>query len=194
MPVWPASAVLGATIYLIGSASGVSQVYDQIEELFESLASFTPRLQGYMAVNMRSNLRQNVVSILQCILEIIARSEKIIKEGRFRKYLGVSFVGRDEGITELFAKLRRLCDEDERLVLPISYATSQRLDSKTETIGQSTQVLVETVTGMNAKLADLAIDAKGMLSTDTSAYTVEMASIFRSCMLSWPRIQIRTKR
>ena len=51
-PIGPACAVLGATMYLVGSASGVSQVYDQIEELFEKLHSFTLRLQEYIAVDM----------------------------------------------------------------------------------------------------------------------------------------------
>src|ERR1700753_1399620 len=148
-PVGPACAILGATMYLVGSASGVSQVYDQIEQLFEKLYSFTIRLQEYVTVEMGYSLRQNVVAILTCVLEIIARSEKVIKEGRFRKYLGVAFVGKDEAIVEAFSNLQRLCDEEERLVLALSYTTSQRLDTKADTIGQSTQVLVEKVSQMN---------------------------------------------
>jgi fungal STAND N-terminal Goodbye domain len=160
-PVSPVCALLTATAFLVGSANGVSQVYDEIEQLFEKLGSFTIRLEEYFKAEVEDSLRANLVSILCCVLDIIAYSEKAIKDGRFRKYLGIAFVGKDEAIKKAFSRLERLCDEESRLVTAISYTSGQRVDSKMDRLSQSTQKLVDGTAEMTDHLKTLATHSAG---------------------------------
>lgn len=140
-----ASVILGATAYLVGAVEGVSHVYDQIEELFEQLGSFTVRFQRYMSVELGHDLRQKVVEVLGCVLEVIACAEKAVKDGRFKKYVGMAFIGKDEGVKLAMLRLNKLCQDEERLVAAISYESGQRLGTKADEIDQQTRQINEQV-------------------------------------------------
>jgi hypothetical protein len=136
-PVAPASAVLGAVIFIVEAANGASEAYDWIEKLFEKLGEFVIRLEQYMEGGMNIQLQNKVVAIFSCLLEILGSSEKAIKNGRFRKFTAVLFLGQDEKVKESFDRLSRLIDDEGRLVFAILYANTQRIVQNTE---ESTKV------------------------------------------------------
>ena len=127
-PFAPASTVLGAVFFLVNAADGVSDACDWIEELFDKLGGFTQRLEEYVDGGMNIHLQHKVVAILSCLLEIFGRSEKVIKDGRFRKFTAVLSLGEDKQVKASFNHLAKLFDDEERLVLALSYAINQRID------------------------------------------------------------------
>jgi hypothetical protein len=78
-PFAPASVVLGSVIFLVRAADGVSEAYNWIEQLFDKLGGFTQRLEEYVDGGMNAHLKQKAIAILACLLEILARSEKLSK-------------------------------------------------------------------------------------------------------------------
>jgi hypothetical protein len=81
-PFAPASTVIGAVVFLMNATNGVSEAYDWIDQLFDKLRDFTLRLDEYCNGDIGAHLGANVAQILECLLEILARSEKTIKDGR----------------------------------------------------------------------------------------------------------------
>jgi hypothetical protein len=147
-PIAPASTILGAALFLVKSAEGVSDAYDSIESLFERLTSFSLRLDEYVGAGMNSSLQRNAIDILTCLLEVLARAEHVVKEGRWKKYLGVTLLGKDDKVQGLLQKLESLFVEEERLVVAITYATNQRVEKTT------TEGLAQTKE-MTSKIDDL---------------------------------------
>jgi hypothetical protein len=84
-PFAPASTILNAVVFLVKAADGVSEAYDWIEQLFDKLGDFTVRLDEYIKGGISAHLETKVVRILGCLLEILARSEKTIKDGRWKR-------------------------------------------------------------------------------------------------------------
>ena len=119
-----ASPVLGAVLYLVLAAKGVSRVYDSISELLSQLGSFTGRLEEYAKVALDSKLRRKVVEILTVMLEIFARSERAIKKGRLPQYLSVTFLSGNEKVARALDHLRALIDTETRLVGALTYSAT----------------------------------------------------------------------
>jgi hypothetical protein len=133
-PFAPASTIFGAVVFVVKAADGVSEAYDWIDQLFDKLGDFTVRLDEYCTEDIGPHLGTKVVQILECLLEILARSEKTIKVGRWKKYAAVLFLGKDEEIKASFDKLAKLFDDEQRLVSAIIFATNQRMDKRIEGI------------------------------------------------------------
>jgi hypothetical protein len=153
-PIAPASTVLGAVLFLVKSAEGVSDAYDSIESLFETLTSFSLRLNEYVGAGMNNSLQLNAIEILTCLLEVLARSEHVVKDGRWKKYLGVTLLGKDDKIRGLLKKLETLFVEEERLVIAITYATNQRVE-------KTTNESLENTKDITVKLDDLTVSVQG---------------------------------
>lgn len=162
-PLAPASVILGSVLFLVKSAGGVSEAYDWIEQLFDKLGGFAQRLEEYVQGGMNAHLRQKVIAILACLLEILARSEQIIKDGRFKQYAAVLFLGRDEEVNTSFSKLAKLFDDEQKLVQAITYATNQKIDKMTEEIDKTAKKTLKTAEHMDAKLDGLASCIQGTL-------------------------------
>ncbi|KAH0559932.1 hypothetical protein GP486_003547 [Trichoglossum hirsutum] len=152
-PFTPASTILGAVVFLVKAADGVSEAYDWIEQLFDKLGDFTVRLDEYIKGGI-SALETKVVQILGCLLEILARSEKTIKDGRWKKYAAVLFLGKDEEIKASFEDLAKLFEDEQRLVSAITFATNQRMDKRIEEIEKTGKQMLEA-----AKRAEIGVDA-----------------------------------
>lgn len=120
--------------FVLQAASGVSEAYNWIEQLFAKLDEFTDRLGEYLEGDVRSKLENKIVSIFACILEILARAEQAIKDGRFKKYAALLFLGRDEETKAAFDQLSLLFEEEARLVGAINLATTQNVAQKVEVI------------------------------------------------------------
>ena len=163
-PFAPASAVLGAVLLLVKAADGVSEAYDWIEQLFDKLSGFTQRLEEYLEGGMNAHLQQRVIAILSCLLEILGESEKVIRDGRFRKYAAVLFLGRDERVKASFDYLAKLFDDEQRLVLAISYATNQRIDKKTDKIDMNAERTREVSEQVDKKLDKMSLSLQGTIA------------------------------
>jgi hypothetical protein len=153
-PFAPASTILGAVVFLVKAAGGVSEAYDWIEQLFDKLGDFTLRLGEYIKGGISVHLEGKVVQILGCLLEILARSEKTIKDGRWKKYAAVLFLGKDDEIKTSFEDLAKLFEDEQRLVSAITFATNQRMDRRIEEIEKTGKQTLEA-----AKRAETGVDA-----------------------------------
>ena len=87
-PFPPASALFGAVFFLIQAANGVPEAYDWIDRLFDKLEHFAGRLNHYCRANEFPCVQNKIVQKLGCILEILARFEKIVKSGRYKIICG----------------------------------------------------------------------------------------------------------
>jgi hypothetical protein len=133
-PFAPASTVLGAAIFLVQAADGISEAYNWIETLFNRLAGFTQRLEQYAGSNTNPYLQQKLISILSYPLELIGCSEMIMKEGRFRRYAASSFLGKDDVLKAAFDRLNDLFKDEHRLVQAIEWLDGlRRFDSISRT-------------------------------------------------------------
>ena len=138
IPFSMASPVLGAVLFLVGSAKGVSEAYENIAVLLSKLEDFTGRLQEYTRAAVDPKLKKKVVDILTTLLEIFARSEKLIRNGRVKQYLSVTFLGSNEKITKLMTRLNSLMDTETRLVGSLVYSTALKTN---ETVDRSERIL-----------------------------------------------------
>lgn len=78
--------IFGAVVFLVQTAEGVSDAYDLIDQLFDQLGDFAVRVVQY-SKSTSLNLKTKLVQILECLLEILAQLEKVIKEARARSFL-----------------------------------------------------------------------------------------------------------
>ena len=137
-PFSMASPVLGAVLFLVGSAKGISQAYDSITTLFSKLEDFTGRLQEYTRAAVDPKLKRKVVDILTTLLELFARSEKLIKKGRFKQYMSGTFLGSNEKIVGVMTRLNSLIDTEDRLVGSLVYSTVLKTN---ETVGRNEKTM-----------------------------------------------------
>jgi hypothetical protein len=153
-PFAPASTIFGAIAFVVKAAEGVSEAYDWIDQLFDKLQDFTVRLEVYCEGGTNPHLETKLVQTLACLLEILARSEKVIRTGRWKKYAAALFLGKDEKINALFQKLAKLFDDEQRLITAIAFVTNQRMDKRIEEIEKAGN---QTLEGM--KRAEIGLDA-----------------------------------
>ena len=137
-PFSMASPVLGAVLFLVGSAKGVSEAYDSITTLLSKLEDFTGRLQEYTRAAVDPKLKKKVVDILTTLLEIFARSEKLIKKGRVKQYMSGTFLGGNEKIANAMARLNSLIDTENKLVGSLVYSTVLKTN---ETVDRSEKTM-----------------------------------------------------
>ena len=137
-PFSMASPVLGAVLFLVGSAKGVSQAYDSITTLLSKLEDFTGRLQEYTRAAVDPKLKKKVVDILTTLLELFARSEKLIKKGRFKQYMSGTFLGSNEKIVGAMTRLNSLIDTEDKLVGSLVYSTVLKTN---ETVGRNEKTM-----------------------------------------------------
>lgn len=136
-----ASPVLAAVLFLVIAAKGVSEAYDSIIKLLSQLEDFTGRLEEYTKAAVEPKLRKKIVNILTILMEIFARSEKLIKKGRFKQYMSVTFLGGNEKVVQGMERLRSLVDTETRLVGSLTYSKALRTS---DTVDRSERVLQRT--------------------------------------------------
>ncbi|KAF1952492.1 hypothetical protein CC80DRAFT_452308 [Byssothecium circinans] len=126
----PSSAVIGACLYLVKSCERVTEAYDWIEQVFNELQEFSDRLNIYTQGSIDTILEKKIVVILSFMLRIIGRSESLIKEKRFREYLRVTFLGKDEKTKKLLEDLNKLFIGEGQLINALMYASNRRIEEK----------------------------------------------------------------
>ncbi|KFY16290.1 hypothetical protein V492_01437, partial [Pseudogymnoascus sp. VKM F-4246] len=129
-----AGAVFGAVVYLLKACEEIEASYGLVETLFEEMVEFTVRLREYAKVEVGESMRKKVVATLACMLEIIGRSEELIRTRRFRHFIGVTWVGKDEKTRDALDRFRKLIDGEERLVVAVTYSSVQSTKQNVDTL------------------------------------------------------------
>jgi hypothetical protein len=73
------------------------------------------------------------------------RSEKLIRDRRFREYLRVTFLGKDEKTRKLLDDLNVLFGSEQRFVLAVTFASTQRTEDKANAIMDKTRENAENI-------------------------------------------------
>ena len=106
----------GSVSFLIKSAQGVSSLYDSIEEFFDTLKPFLDRLAVYSQRELSPELEDLVTDVLIAIIRINGIATSIIsRNNRALQYLRV-VLGKDEGIAKELAALKKLLEDESRMV------------------------------------------------------------------------------
>ncbi|TAQ86604.1 hypothetical protein B7494_g5067 [Chlorociboria aeruginascens] len=164
----PAPAVLGSVLYLVKMCEQVSKAYDWIEQIFAELQEFSKRLSHYFSHdNIDAGLKAKAVAILAFMLQIIGRSEKLVRQGRFGHYLRVTFLGKDEKTRKLLENLNRQLTGEHYYVLALTYTsakkieeTSSRIESLEKDMHNDVQAIVEDVGAVSADIDNLSSSVK----------------------------------
>lgn len=159
-PFSPCSQILEAALFLVRSARGVSSAYDCIANLLGQLGAFTARLEEYTKAAVDSKLRKKVTDILTTLLEILARSEKLIRQGRIEQYLRVTFLGNNAKVAAAMSRLKELMDTEEKLVVSLTYSTTQRMDKTVERTERGVERNEQTLDGIVGSLNESRKDSK----------------------------------
>ena len=150
----PTSMVFGAVAYLINAGHGVSSNYDSIVELFQEIRAFTTRLTVHTRQNISKELRDIVTEILSTLIKICAMSSKLISHGRVGQFLRGVVLGKDETIAAEMANLRRLTEDEEKLVGALTLAGVNQLGLQ---MGYATNMLGDTQSGVHEVIDKLAV-------------------------------------
>ncbi|KAL8951463.1 MAG: hypothetical protein Q9222_002564 [Ikaeria aurantiellina] len=147
-PYGPASsAIFGAVLHLIRAADRVSEAYDWVEQALGQLQDFPDRLNLYRQNAIDSVLEKKSLVILTCLLKVIGRCETLITRGRFRHYLHVVFLVKDEKTKKILDELNESLDKEQSYVVAASYASQKTTESRVKTLAETaveTQKRVET--------------------------------------------------
>ncbi|KAH8890177.1 hypothetical protein GQ53DRAFT_842374 [Thozetella sp. PMI_491] len=130
------TGVIGALYHLVKSCESVSDAYDWIEQVFKELQDFSERLEIYAQTVLDSILRKKIAAILSFMLRVIGRAECLVRERRFREYLRVTFLGKDAETKKLVDDLNRLFGSEQRFLLAVTYASTQKTEEATKKIGE----------------------------------------------------------
>jgi hypothetical protein len=159
------SAVLGAVVYLLRACDGVSSAYDWVEQLFRELQDFSERLAQYVeSPQLDPVLRRKIIAILAVLLKVIGRSQKLIRERRFREYLRVTFLGKDSTTKKLIDELNRTLESEQRYTVGVTYATTQRIEEVVKATDEKVNRALETIEADKDKKA-LAEDESRLRNT-----------------------------
>lgn len=154
----PSSMCFGAAMYLINAAHGVSSSLDAISDLLGVLKDFTVRLKVYNREDLSLELREKLTEILVTVLDIFARSTKVIKDGvlnRLKSFGKNILLGNDLQMQNLVAKLDKLTLSEDRLVSAETLVETKRTARGVDAVQIS-------VTDNTAKLSHLAISTHEM--------------------------------
>ena len=162
----PASVVLGSVLHLVTSCRLVTNAYDWVQAIFAELEEFAEALPSYVTADLPDALRRKIVAILAFVLRIIGRSETLIRRNRFRQYLRVTFIGKDEKTKALVEDLNRLLANQQRLVVALTY---EKVNDVAQ-IGSETKGATDNI---NHKIDGIADGLNDLAATQVSQQQLE---------------------
>ena len=145
----------------VKAAEGVSNCYDAIAELFTELKNFTARLNVHVLHDFPPDLHQIFVKIFVSLLSVCELSAKLIKDGRVMKYFKVSLLSRDEAIQEELAKLRRLTEEEHRVVSTLALSVTKTTQNTVNDIRTGLTHVGTSIDQLNESMASLQVAMNG---------------------------------
>lgn len=148
------AALMAAALYLVKACDEVSNSYNVIENLFAELAEFSTRLEEYVKGNLGKSMKNKIVGTLSCMLEIMGRSEELIQKKRFKHFIGVAWLGKDDKTRALLERLNTLITSEERLVVAVTYSTVQKTDQAAERIEMTTEETKQGVQRLNTDVQE----------------------------------------
>jgi hypothetical protein len=157
-PFPPAVAILGAVAFVIKISGDMSQMYDSVEGLLDHLTSFLTRMEEYVNGNssgMKPGQSKSVVSVLTCLLEVLAECEHLLKDGRWKRFGKLLMLGEDDKVKPLLQKLERILDNEQRMVSAMAYSTNLRVETKTDELGKTIKETLDEVQKSNDALSDI---------------------------------------
>ncbi|KAI9713573.1 MAG: hypothetical protein M1820_000955 [Bogoriella megaspora] len=177
----PATIVLGSVMHLLMSCQEVTNAYDWLQTVFAELEEFAQRLQSYSQTEISDALRRKIVAILAFILRIIGRSETLIRRNRFREYLRVTFIGKDEKTKALVEDLNKLLANEQRLVVALTY------EKTSEIAGLATSAVQ-----IGAETRDVVVDIQQNVSNISDALNENAAKQINQAQLENLRAVLKT--
>lgn len=134
----PSSAIFGAVLHLIRAAEGVSEAYDWIERALGQLQDLPDRLNLYRQNDIDAVLAKKISAILTCLLKVIGRCETLITRGRFRHYLQIVFLVKDEKTKKILEEMNESLDKEQRYVVAATYASQKTTETGVKMLAQTT--------------------------------------------------------
>ena len=132
------SAVLGTLAHLILSSRKVSDSYDWIEQVLRTeLRGIPSILEQILAAPPDSFVENKVICVLATVYHIIDHMHDLVQEGRFRRYLKVTFLDQDATTKDLIATLHRELAGQQSYLAAVTYNTTQRTHLVVREIDQS---------------------------------------------------------
>jgi hypothetical protein len=120
-PYAPAAIAFGAASYLLQACEKVSKCYDAVEELFREIGNVTMRLKEYEHGTMEASLKAKMADMLAYILNIIGKTEQVVRRGRIKKWAKSIFMSDDE-VNPCLEKLQKFAEEELGLVVALTFA------------------------------------------------------------------------
>lgn len=123
-PFAPSAPVINAAFYLLLACEKVAESYEFVEDVFAELQEFSDRLMLYSVSDMDAVMIKKCTAIMVFVFKILGRSEILILRGRFKSYLHVALLGKDEKTKKLVDDLEDLLKNEQRYILAATYAKS----------------------------------------------------------------------
>ncbi|KAL8996738.1 MAG: hypothetical protein Q9169_003808 [Polycauliona sp. 2 TL-2023] len=102
------------------------------------MQDFTDRLNLYTQNTMDATLEKKVTAILTCLLKVIGRCEMLITRGRFKQYLHVVFLVKDEKTKKMLDELNESLDKEQRYVVAASSASQKTTEAGVKSLPETT--------------------------------------------------------
>jgi len=147
-------------LYLLSAAGGVSATYDAIEALLEDVGDVTKRIQVHSQASIDPSLWEVLINIVRTILEILARAEKLAKKPRILEFVSTTFLGKDEKVQGLMSVLKKLTENETRMVLALVHQTTQQIEKNGELISITTGKIESGVRRIQEQISESRNEAK----------------------------------
>jgi tetratricopeptide (TPR) repeat protein len=146
----PSTLCFGAITYLINAARGVSASYDAIVDLMGTLKDFLVRMTVYSREGLSPEIQEKLAEILATLLEVFARSAKVVKRGFGGRLLAMGknvLLGNDAKLDDLVSRLDKMTVSESRLVGAETLTESKRMGRKFDdvsiTLTETSMAVVE---------------------------------------------------
>ena len=133
----PSTLCFGAITYLINAARGVSASYDAIADLMGTLKDFLVRMTVYNREGLSSEMQIKLAEILATLLEVFARSAKVVRRGFGGRLLAMGknvLLGNDAKLDDLVSRLDQMTVSETRLVGAETLSESKRMGRKVDNV------------------------------------------------------------
>lgn len=116
----PTSAALGGLVAIIKACESVTEAYDFLEQMLTKLQDVLSRWRIDLKHRLDDQMKQQMRQTMVILLAIIARSQKLIRQSRARRYFVSLAFGKDRRTADLVRQLEDLLRSEDRTRLAVS--------------------------------------------------------------------------